>query len=117
MKRSKAFVLLTSAVAGLAVLYACTGDDSNPTTTTTPPTPVQDSGGTPITPADTGPVTPTNDATPPPVDSGPQPPTCFSGTPTTYLEIINACTDAQAIDKNVDLSPMNLPDGGLQPLP
>jgi hypothetical protein len=117
MRRSKAFVALTSAVAALAVLYACTGDDSNPTSPTPPPTTTpQDSGGTPFTPADTGPGTPTNDATPPPVDSGPQP-TCFSGTPQNYLDIINACTDAQAIDKQVDLSPMNLPDGGLQPLP
>jgi len=45
-----------------------------------------------------------------------QPPPCFTN-PTTYLEIINACTDAQAVDKEVDLSPMNLADGGLQPLP
>ena len=38
--------------------------------------------------------------------------------PTTYFEIINACTDAQAIDKLVDLSPMSLSaDGGFQPLP
>jgi hypothetical protein len=43
-------------------------------------------------------------------------PGCFTN-PTTYLEIINACTDAQAVDKVDDLSPMNLPDGGLQPLP
>jgi cytochrome c5 len=43
-------------------------------------------------------------------------PPCVSN-PTTYLEIINACTDAQAIDKAVDVSPMNQPDGGLQPLP
>jgi hypothetical protein len=41
---------------------------------------------------------------------------CFTN-PTTYLEIINACTDAEAVDKVVDLSPMNLADGGLQPLP
>jgi hypothetical protein len=40
-----------------------------------------------------------------------------SSNPQTYLEIINACTDAQAIDKVVNLAPMSLPDGGLQPLP
>jgi hypothetical protein len=114
MRRTKAFVVLTTAVAAFAVLYACAGDDTNPTTPTPPAQ--QDSGGTPITQTDTGPVQPTNDATPPPPDTGTLPP-CFSGTPTTYLEIINACTDAQAIDKNVDLSPMNLADGGLQPLP
>ena len=43
-------------------------------------------------------------------------PSCFTN-PQTYLEIINACTDAQAIDKTDDLSPMNLADGALQPLP
>ena len=43
-------------------------------------------------------------------------PPCFTH-PQTYLQIINACTDAQAVDKKDDLSPMNLPDGGLQPLP
>jgi hypothetical protein len=55
------------------------------------------------------------------VDAGTTPATdaavaCFTN-PQTYLEIINACTDAEAIDKVVDLSPMSLADGGLQPLP
>jgi hypothetical protein len=51
-------------------------------------------------------------------DAGKPPPSsaCFTN-PHTYLEIINACTDAQAVDKTDNLSPMNLPDGGLQPLP
>jgi hypothetical protein len=48
---------------------------------------------------------------------GPDTSFACSTKPTTYLEIINACTDAQAIEKDVDLSPMSLPDGGLQPLP
>jgi hypothetical protein len=62
----------------------------------------------------------------PPVDAGhgaghdavadAAPPPCFPH-PQTYLQIINACTDAQAVDKKDDLSPMNLADGGLQPLP
>jgi hypothetical protein len=39
-------------------------------------------------------------------------PDCFSGTPTTHAEIINACTTAQSIVKNVVL-----PAGGLEPLP
>ncbi len=59
------------------------------------------------------------DASPAPVDAGtPEAAAmvCFTN-PKTYLEIINACTDAQAVDKTDDLSPMNLPDGGLQPLP
>jgi hypothetical protein len=60
-----------------------------------------------------------SDASVTPHDAGPPEsaaPGCFT-TPKTYLEIINACTDAQAVDKTDDLSPMNLPDGGLQPLP
>jgi hypothetical protein len=36
--------------------------------------------------------------------------------PMTHLEIINACTDAQGIDKHPTL-PLLLPDGGLPPLP
>jgi hypothetical protein len=37
-------------------------------------------------------------------------------TPTTYTEIINACTNAQAVDVSPVL-PLLLPDGGLPPLP
>ena len=115
MRRNHALGLFVAAIAALSVLYACSGDDNS----TAPPgqtTPLLDSGT--ISPNDTGVITPTNDATPPPVDAGPDAtPTCFSGTPTTYTEIINACTDAEAIDKKVDLSSMNLPNGELQPLP
>ena len=50
------------------------------------------------------------------LDAGADGPSCFTN-PQTYLEIINACTDAEAIDKTDDLSPMSLADGGLQPLP
>jgi len=49
-------------------------------------------------------------ATPPPDDSG----SCFSGTPTTNEEIINACTTSQSIFKSVTLPTT---DGGLEPLP
>jgi hypothetical protein len=68
-----------------------------------------------------GSATPTMDAEAPGAESGVDAstdagPACFTN-PQTYLEIINACTDAQAIDKTDDLSLMNLPDGGLQPLP
>jgi hypothetical protein len=38
---------------------------------------------------------------------------CFAGTPTTHAQLINACTTAQAIIKNVVLPN----DGGLTPLP
>jgi hypothetical protein len=50
-------------------------------------------------------------ATPPPDDSG----ACFSGTPTTNAEIINACTESQSIFKSVTLP--TTADGGLEPLP
>jgi hypothetical protein len=36
--------------------------------------------------------------------------------PMTYVEIINACTNAQAVDVDPVL-PLLLPDGGLPPLP
>jgi hypothetical protein len=67
-------------------------------------------------------VTPRTDAGTSPLDAGgvieasADGPACFTN-PQTYLEIINACTDAEAIDKTDDLSPMSLADGGLQPLP
>lgn len=50
-----------------------------------------------------------------PADAG-GPATCITN-PQTYLEIINACTDAQAVDKDVNLAPMSAADGGLRPLP
>ena len=40
---------------------------------------------------------------------------CFMN-PTTHVEIINACTTAEKIYKNPVL-PLQLPDGGLPPLP
>ncbi len=75
------------------------------------------SGAQPSSAADSGSSGPTDAG-----DAGkdapgtPPAPTCFTN-PHTYLEIINACTDAQAIDKADDLSPMTLPDGALRPLP
>jgi hypothetical protein len=50
-----------------------------------------------------------NDSAPPPVSD------CFTN-PKTHFEIINACTDAQKIDKQPSL-PLLLPDGGLPPPP
>lgn len=41
---------------------------------------------------------------------------CFSGTPTTHDEIINACTTAQKIFKN-SKPPLLNADGSLPPLP
>jgi hypothetical protein len=42
-------------------------------------------------------------------------PDCFPN-PMTYVEIINACTNAQQVDVSPVL-PLLLPDGGLPPLP
>jgi hypothetical protein len=50
-----------------------------------------------------------------PVDAGMVDASCFMD-PHTNNEIINACTDAQKIYKN-DRPALQLPDGGLPPLP
>jgi len=55
------------------------------------------------------------DAGAPDASSGPPDASCFTN-PTTHLEIINACTNAQFVDKHPNL-PLLLPDGGLPPLP
>ena len=49
------------------------------------------------------------------IDAAP-PPSCFSGTPTTHEQIINACTSAQQIFKNTH-PPLLQPDGSLPALP
>ena len=51
-------------------------------------------------------------------DAGPLPPDeveCFAN-PTNHAQLINACTDAEAIDKNPTLPLLNA-DGTLPPLP
>lgn len=50
-------------------------------------------------------------------DAPPGPPdaACFTN-PTTHYEIINACTNAQFVDKHPNL-PLQYADGGLPPLP
>jgi hypothetical protein len=92
MKRPFVLAVLTVSVSATSALVACSH------------TPAEPDGSAPV---DGGHPSVAVDAALPP---------CVSN-PTTYLEIINACTDAQAIDKTVDLSPMSAPDGGLQPLP
>ena len=57
------------------------------------------------------PVEPTPDAPP----DSPPPPDCYTN-PTTHEEIINACTTAQSVEKEVDLPLLN-EDGSLPPLP
>ena len=61
------------------------------------------------------PIVPTPDA--PVADAMPGPPdaACFTN-PTTHYEIINACTNAQFVDKHPNL-PLQYPDGGLPPMP
>src|ERR1700712_4018693 len=124
MKRSPKLSLLGGGIVALAfatgilgaVVVACDSssdvphdtlpqaDSSTPKDSAQPPPPV-DTG---VTVLPDGNVV-INDATPPPPVSD-----CFTN-PKTHFEIINACTDAQSIDKNPTL-PLLLPDGGL-PLP
>jgi hypothetical protein len=113
MKRIHAFATAAATLGLFCALYACTGDDTNPITTTDAGV---HEGGT-LNPNDSGNPQPSNDANP-----GTDAPTanCYAGTinaQSTYDQIINACTPALGIDKTDDLSPMNLPDGGLQPVP
>ena len=56
-------------------------------------------------------VEPAPDAPP----DSPPPPDCYTN-PTTHEEIINACTTAQSVEKEVDLPLLN-EDGSLPPLP
>ncbi len=111
MSRFHALSAGVLAVAALGLVYACSNDEGTNRATGRDAGPLD---ATPLPPVDSGTPQPQNDASTSP-DGGPG--DCFQGTPTTHLEIINACTDAQAVDKAVDLSKMNLPDGALKPLP
>jgi len=55
------------------------------------------------------------DAVMPDAAPGGEDASCFTN-PTTHREIINACTNAEFVDKHPDL-PLLLPGGGLPPLP
>ncbi len=58
---------------------------------------------------------PTADAAPIP-DAGVGPDAACFTNPQSHYEIINACTNAQSVDKTATL-PLTLSDGGLPPLP
>lgn len=66
---------------------------------------------------DDGGQQPTHDAASP-IDASVDAPaaTCFSGTPTTHEQIINACTNVEVIYKTKK-PPLLNPDGSLPPLP
>jgi hypothetical protein len=87
---------LLGAIASTAVVAGGACSDSVPSDQQTTTTTTTGSGGRATTA--TG------------VDAG------CSSNPKTYLEIINACTDAQAVAVSPVL-PLLLPDGGLPPLP
>lgn len=98
--RARCFLALGFAwavgAAGVVGVVAC--DDSGAVHETVTPDAGKDSGG--VTDGGGGEASPGSD--------------CFEN-PTTYEEIINACTDAAKIDKHPVL-PHLLPDGGLPPL-
>jgi hypothetical protein len=106
MRRSLAALFVVGFTASAALgtgVAACTSSDDSGAPS------ASDAGGSGGTHADAALLTDGSGG------GGPSP-ACVTN-PTTYLDIINACTDAQAIDKTDDLSVMNLPDGGLRPLP
>ena len=116
MKHSFLFPLFATACAAVTIVIATACDDSSGTPSDNG-TPTPDSGITPqadTSTPDTGVVILPDgnviqpDATPPPNTD------CFTN-PTNHFEIINACTNAQKVDKHPNL-PLLLPDGGL-PLP
>ncbi|MET0387690.1 MAG: hypothetical protein ABW321_17095 [Polyangiales bacterium] len=80
--------------------FAACGDDDEP-----PPDDVEDAG------IDAGEDKPSTDAGQDAGGGG----DCIKN-PTTHLEIINACTDAEVVEKDPVL-PLLLSDGGLPPLP
>ncbi len=68
---------------------------------------------------DDGAQVPVHDASPvvdSSIDAPPLAAPCFSGTPTTHEQIINACTNAQEIFKD-KRPPLLNPDGSLPSLP
>jgi hypothetical protein len=110
MSRPLALTFLAASFGTLTMLAAIACDSSsNPTDTTSP----QPDSSTPA-PQDAG-VTVLPDGNVVLNDSAPPTPDCFMDAHT-HFEIINACTDAQKIDKHPNL-PLLLPDGGLPPPP
>lgn len=62
--------------------------------------------------------TPTPDAPPPPPVDGAAGIQCFSGTPTTNDQLINACVDQSVtVIHKTPMLPLMNPDGTLPPLP
>ena len=106
MKNLNVLALAAAGVLGIMTASGagCADDTSNTTT---------DAGNTVVDAGNKG------DAGNEIVDAGPTDagtPDCYDN-PKTHLEIINACTDAQKIEKTVDVSAKLLPDGGLPPAP
>jgi hypothetical protein len=102
--RVLALAFIVSA-ASAATIIACSGDDSSPVTST------PDAGT--LTDAR---VTPSKDVVQPdaPIQPTGVPPGCFSGTPTTNAELINACTESQYVVID-NCARIGLCDGGALP--
>lgn len=95
-------------VLGAAALGACSDDGKQ--------SPVLDGGNqldgaVPVT----GDAATSSDAGSAPASDAGTPSDCFQN-PSTYLEILNACTDAEKVVKKPSL-PLLMVDGGLPPLP
>jgi hypothetical protein len=103
----KTIALLAALSIASLGLVGCTGDDTQAAHESPP-----DSGSQPDSTAgnDSGGGTDGGGG-----DSGNPEPDCYMN-PKTHHEIINACTDAQAVDKTPSL-PLRQPDGSLPPLP
>ena len=98
-------------LASCCVYLACSDDNSDAVKETSPDArvPTTSSSGT------TSGATSSSGATSGGTSSGDAGPTDCVANPTTYLDIINACTTATRITKNPVLTQV-LPDGGLPPL-
>jgi hypothetical protein len=78
-----------------------------------------DAGNNEITPNDAGNNSPNDAGNNTPLDAGPNcvgDGGCYACPPTSYLQIINACTNAATVSKT-PVVPMLYPDGGFPPLP
>ena len=102
----------------LFAAVACSDDDKQRTPTFGPGADAGLDSSIPATtvPPDAGPSSDGTTAALPVTDGAVLARDCIPAPTSAYLELINACTDAEKVDKNPVL-PLLQPDGGLPPLP